>query len=263
MRSAALRIASADVIPQSTPQDRALIASEEGRVTFVYDDAISPPKKYIKGTRVKGNLTAGIGHLLSRGNSIFPEANAWIGKTIPASVIDHWLDVDLDEAEKAVHDLVKVPLNDNQRGTLFSFAFNVGVGGFAKSTLLKKLNAANYNAVPTELQKWTKTRINGVMVTSAGLVRRRSVEAAYWLGGKKMAITPANDNKPAGTEIGELGPKKWTPTEMVGAGSTVASVAVAGFSVTEPVLVYTFAGILVVALLVIGAIVVKRQFFPT
>ena len=54
--------------------------------------------------------------------------------------------------------------------------FNVGESAFAKSTLLKKLNAGQYDAVPAELMKWTK----GGGKELPGLVRRRRAECAMW-----------------------------------------------------------------------------------
>lgn len=249
---------------ESTAEDRAFISTEEGRIPYVYDDAVFPTRRYVKGTKIKGNLTAGVGHLLSKGSKIFAEAHQWIGKTIPAAVIDQWLDDDLDEAEKAVHQKVKVPLKTKQRGALISFTFNVGVGAFSGSTLLKRVNAKNFNAVPTELAKWTKTTINGQKVTSKGLVARRAREAAYFADALDVAPIPKTKTKvePRSTEIAEPSVKKWTPEEILGAGGLVTSMAASGFMATEPVLVYTFAGLCIVAVLALGFVFVKRQFFP-
>jgi lysozyme len=250
--------------PEATTEDRRFLTNEEGKVPYVYDDAIYPTRKYVKGTRIKGNLTGGVGHLLSKGSKIFAEAHAWIGKTIPNTVIDQWLDDDLDTIERLIHNIVKVPLNTRQRGTLLIWGFNVGNGAVAASSLIRKLNQKNYNAVPGELQKWTKTTINGKKVTSPGLVARRAREAAYWSGGVGPAIvSPKTKIEPKSTEIAEPQVKKWTPEEIIGAGSVVATTVGAGFTVTEPILVYTFAAILVVTLLGVGFIFVKRQFFPS
>lgn len=87
-------------------------------------------------------------------------------------------DRDLVKFEKAVDRLVTVPLTQNQFDALVSFTFNVGEGALAKSTLLKKLNAGDYDAVPAELMKWTK----GGGKELPGLVRRRRAEAALWRG---------------------------------------------------------------------------------
>lgn len=86
---------------------------------------------------------------------------------------------DAGEAAVAINNLVKVPLTDNQRGALISFVFNVGIGAFGKSTLLKELNKQNYNAVPGELARWNKN--DGMAMQ--GLINRRSAEAGLWVKG--------------------------------------------------------------------------------
>jgi lysozyme len=83
---------------------------------------------------------------------------------------------DLVRFERAVQRAVTVPLTDNQFAALVSFTFNLGEGALQKSTLLKLLNAGDYNSVPSELQKWVKAGGQ----TLAGLVKRRMAEADLW-----------------------------------------------------------------------------------
>lgn len=232
----------------------------EGIVPYVYDDAISPTRKWVKGTDVRGNLTAGVGHLLSA-----DEAKQWTGKPIPKTVIDAWFDADNNAAEHAVDSLVKVRLSDNQFNALVDLTFNIGAGpkGFSGSTLLRKLNAGDYASVSGELMKWTKTKINGVRVNSAGLQARRAAEGVMFNSTAIMLPPPAKPRtiaQPMATEAAVPGAKDWSPTEIVGAGGTVATVAAAGFS-TQGVLMYVFAGILVLAVLAIGALAIKRYWF--
>ena len=76
--------------------------------------------------------------------------------------------------ELSVKGLVKSSINDNQLGALTSFAFNVGVGAFSKSVLLKKINAnPNDPTIRNEFMRWRKA--GGKVVK--GLVTRREVEA--------------------------------------------------------------------------------------
>lgn len=76
--------------------------------------------------------------------------------------------------EISVRGLVKSKLNDNQIGALTSFAFNVGVGNFKRSTLLKKVNAnPNDPTIRTEFMRWTKAAGKQLK----GLVTRREAEA--------------------------------------------------------------------------------------
>lgn len=65
-------------------------------------------------------------------------------------------------------------INQNQFDALASFCFNVGIGSFIKSTLLKcvKANPGNVN-IRHEFSRWNKS---GGMVL-AGLIRRRKAEA--------------------------------------------------------------------------------------
>ncbi|WP_039761262.1 lysozyme [Bartonella queenslandensis] len=90
---------------------------------------------------------------------------------------------DLKECEAAIEKAVTVPLSDEQFAALVSFSYNVGITAFCKSTLLKKLNKGEYEAVPTELQKWT--RVKGKRIR--GLVNRRAAEAGLWAKGAHVA----------------------------------------------------------------------------
>lgn len=83
---------------------------------------------------------------------------------------------DLNAYERAVSRLVKVPLNDNEFAALVSFVFNVGVGNFEKSDLLRLLNRGWYEQVPVQLNRWNKC--NGHVL--GGLARRRAAEGALW-----------------------------------------------------------------------------------
>ncbi|HYP02187.1 MAG TPA: lysozyme [Pyrinomonadaceae bacterium] len=84
-----------------------------------------------------------------------------------ADVMDKCRDVD---------SLVKVSLNDNQYAAIVSFTFNLGVGNLKQSTLLKKLNAGDFEGAANEFGKWNKA---GGRVL-AGLTRRREAEAALF-----------------------------------------------------------------------------------
>lgn len=89
---------------------------------------------------------------------------------------------DLVEFASNVQALVKVPLADRQFGALVSFAFNVGVGALAKSTLLRRLNERDFAAAAEQFLVWNKGRKNGVLIELPGLTRRRRAERALFLG---------------------------------------------------------------------------------
>lgn len=66
---------------------------------------------------------------------------------------------------------------------LISFGYNVGVGAFCRSTLVKKLNAGDLEAACDELPKWNKA---GGVVWS-GLVKRRVFERQLCRSGLQPA----------------------------------------------------------------------------
>lgn len=73
--------------------------------------------------------------------------------------------------------LVTVPLKPNQLGALASLAFNIGIGAFRSSTLLKKLNKGDYSGAAEEFTRWN--RAGGRRLE--GLVRRRAAERQMFL----------------------------------------------------------------------------------
>ena len=73
--------------------------------------------------------------------------------------------------EDAISKNVRSKLTENQRGALVSFIYNVGIGAFKASTLLRKINDGNFN-VDMEFAKWNKVN----HISSKGLTKRRQAE---------------------------------------------------------------------------------------
>jgi lysozyme len=135
---------------------------------------------------VGGTVTIGYGHT-------GPDVR--MGMVIDEAQADQWLRQDIAFAAQAVDRLVSVPLSAYQRDALISFVYNVGANAFAKSTLLRKLNAGDYAAVPAELARWNKA--GGKVVE--GLVNRRAAEAGLWAKGEPVVsapVTPDEGDKP-------------------------------------------------------------------
>lgn len=88
---------------------------------------------------------------------------------------------DLRAALSAVENDVTVPLTDEQEAALTSFVYNVGVGAFAKSTLLRLLNRGDLSAAASQFDLWVHA--GGKVL--AGLVRRRAAERKLFEGEQK------------------------------------------------------------------------------
>lgn len=88
------------------------------------------------------------------------------------------LATDLVEHDRKMLRYIKVSTTDYQHAAFLSFTYNVGVGAFSKSTMLKKLNKGDYTGACNELSKWVYAggkKLNG-------LVKRREAERQVCLG---------------------------------------------------------------------------------
>ncbi len=144
------------------------IASLEGLKLKVYKDQ-------------GGKDTIGVGHLIT--NAERKSGSITInGVKVPYKnglTRQQALDLlaeDLKRFKEAVRNTISVELNPCQFATLVSFAFNVGIYAFKKSTLVKLLNKGRYDRVPNELRRWNKVKGK----VSQGLVNRREKEIKLW-----------------------------------------------------------------------------------
>jgi lysozyme len=128
-----------------------LIKSFEGFRSEPYQDVV-------------GLWTIGVGHLI--------QPHEKFTKLTPSEV-DALLEKDLERTCEGVANCLKVAVNENQFAALVSLAFNIGIGAFSKSTLVKKLNAGNIEGAEVEFGRWNKA--GGKVVD--GLTRRRLAEA--------------------------------------------------------------------------------------
>jgi lysozyme len=115
-----------------------------------------------------GLWTVGYGHLIGDGKSLPSGDN----RIFTQEEIDSFLVNDLTRTESGINMLLKVPVTQNQYDALCSFCYNLGVGTFQKSTLLKDINAKMWDAAANDLLKFHFA--GGV--SQPGLVKRRQAE---------------------------------------------------------------------------------------
>jgi lysozyme len=135
-----------------------LISSFEGERLTVYQDGDRP--------------AIGFGHIISDEAELAEYKKNGITRTRAYELLKS----DAARYERAVNQLVTVPLSQNQFDALVSFTFNLGSGTLARSDLLQKLNLRMYDQVPSEIGEYTK--VNGVFTD--GLDRRRKAEIALF-----------------------------------------------------------------------------------
>jgi len=83
---------------------------------------------------------------------------------------------DLEEKELQINNL-NLQLTDNEYSALISFIFNIGIGNFTKSTMLRLLKQNKKIEASNEFQKWNKCKGE----TLDGLTKRRRDERDLFL----------------------------------------------------------------------------------
>ena len=135
-----------------------LIKAQEGFRSRAYRDPV-------------GVWTIGYGHTSMAGP---PHVRA--GLEISQSEGENILRRDVERFASGVRRLLTRSLSDRQFSALVSFAYNVGLGNFERSSVLRAVNAGNFEAVPRRLSLWVKAGGR----TLPGLIRRRAAEAALF-----------------------------------------------------------------------------------
>jgi lysozyme len=99
--------------------------------------------------------------------------------TIPITkeTAHEYLREDVRATENAILELVHVALNQSQYDALVSLIFNIGEGNFRRSTLLKKLNCADFEGAADEFLRW----VYGGGRKIRGLEKRRKAEREMFL----------------------------------------------------------------------------------
>lgn len=145
-----------------SPEGRRFVQRHEGLRLEAYDDG-------------KGVWTIGYGRTAPiNGEPIRP------GMRITREQADALLDEDLRRFEVGVENRLRRPATQPQFDALVSFAYNVGLGAFARSSVLTRHNEGNAEGVCRALVLW---RDDG-KPTEQGLVLRRASEIYRYMGGK-------------------------------------------------------------------------------
>lgn len=135
-----------------------------------------------------GLRTIGYGHLAEKGrhngngrkvtnidDHLIEEVTAYEAEAI--------LIEDLKDTVRAVNYAVEdLDLSQNKVDALISLVYNIGIGAFKSSTLLKRLKEGKYDEAAKEFLRWNKATINGRKVAVKGLTNRRIAEKKLFEG---------------------------------------------------------------------------------
>jgi lysozyme len=150
---------------------RKMIEHFEGCILHAYKD-------------ITGVITIGYGHTNAAGKPYIT-----MGMTIFQEQADLMLEDDLGAVEKSVHELIKVPLKQNQFDAIVDFQYNTGWLGHPHCSLTNALNrhaaqtknntALNYSLAAEDFMLYDYA--GGRYV--AGLATRRAAERTLFLTG--------------------------------------------------------------------------------
>jgi lysozyme len=99
------------------------------------------------------------------------------GMIITAEQAEKMLRDDVAKFESGVSSLITAPTTQGQFDAMVSLAYNIGLGNFGKSTLLKKHNARCYTCAADQFRVWN--RANGKVMN--GLTKRRAAERQVYM----------------------------------------------------------------------------------
>ncbi len=158
--------------PQSSPPASSSAGGVDANANLRINDAGLQIIKDSEGLRLEaynlgGQWLIGYGHART----------ARAGMKISEAQAEALLREDVKDAEDGVRRKVAVPVNRNQFSAMVSLAYNLGVGGFGRSTVLSALNAGDYNGAADAFLNHNKA---GGKVNEH-LTHRREQERALFL----------------------------------------------------------------------------------
>ena len=144
-----------------TPSSKcsALVEKSEGNVLKAYPDPATGGAPW----------TIGHGHT---GPEVHP------GMRITQQEADAYLEQDLCRVGQQISKVVHVELSQDEFDALVCFVYNIGIGNFMNSTMLRLLNMGKFDEASNEFEKWTK----GAGKVMPGLVARRHNEKDLFNG---------------------------------------------------------------------------------
>lgn len=148
-------------MPKTDAAGVSLIENFEGLRLVAYQDAV-------------GVWTIGYGH--TGACTAIGKGDVCAGMTITNAQAQTLLQSDLAYFENGVNNLLARSVNPNQFAALVSFAYNLGLGALAHSTLLSLVNDGDDAAAAQQFGLWVYAGGQRLY----GLVRRRAAEAALF-----------------------------------------------------------------------------------
>lgn len=126
----------------------AFIKQEEGFRARAYKDGITPVGLQL--------YSIGYGHQITGKDGLTKDSVIDVAKG------DQLFRADVQSRVRSIIKNVRVPLTQSQFDALVSLSYNIGLGAFERSTLLRRLNEGNYEAARLQFLEWDKNDTQNV-----------------------------------------------------------------------------------------------------
>jgi lysozyme len=172
------------------------IRKSEALRLHAYPDPASPlakatPRKrwgFVSANVLMGDLPEGIHTLsgepwtLGYGNTFFNGRKVQPGDECTAAEAEANLRVSVQDYERGVLEAVRAPLTQPMFDALVSLCYNIGIGAFQRSTLVRKLNAGDYIGATEQFDQWVWAGGEPI------LAKRRDREQEWFRSGIRAAL---------------------------------------------------------------------------
>lgn len=143
--------------------------------------------KTFEGFRAEPVKLAESGWVVGFGHVRIAEAGAQITEDEAGALLKR----DLAPVERFVNSVVTTPITQSQFDALVSFCFSVGQTAFAKSDVLRKVNAGQTVLAACAMDAWRKSSVGGESEIFDVLIQRRAAEKALFLKDDAVAAAPS------------------------------------------------------------------------
>ena len=132
--------------------------------------------KHYEGCKLTAYLDVAKVPTIGYGNTMYLDGRrVKEGDTITQTQAELLLPSILEKFEISVRKALKVNITQQQYDAIVCLTYNIGIGNFVGSSLLRKINASDPLASDSFLL-WNKAKINGVLQPVKGLTYRRQSE---------------------------------------------------------------------------------------
>lgn len=197
--------------PRTTPTGARFIEAAEGKRLVAYQCSAR-------------EWTIGVGHTANAGGTFTTVAGQTVtvvrpGMRISAEEAMRLFNADIDRFEDQVEEmLVGAKVNviePHEFDAMVSLAFNIGLGGFKRSTVLRRYLRGDKAGAAAAFGAWNKA--DGQV--NAGLVKRRAAEAAMFNGDIDGAFRRLGGVEPMARRVDRPKPPKTMATSTIGNGA--------------------------------------------